>query len=48
MSYKGFVVSKKAATDLENIWLFTLKNWSAAQADKYIKDIFATINKLCT
>jgi toxin ParE1/3/4 len=32
MKYK---ISQKASDDLENIWLYTLKNWSIEQADKY-------------
>jgi toxin ParE1/3/4 len=32
MKYK---ISKEAAKDLENIWIYTLKKWSLAQADRY-------------
>jgi toxin ParE1/3/4 len=32
MTYK---LSKEAANDLENIWLYTLVNWSEEQADRY-------------
>jgi toxin ParE1/3/4 len=32
MKYK---ISAKATTDLEEIWLYTLKNWSLQQADRY-------------
>ena len=30
-----FVISKKAVSDLEEIWLYTVKNWSVTQADCY-------------
>jgi len=32
MKYK---LSKEAARDLENIWLYTFETWSAEQADRY-------------
>ena len=28
-------ISEKAITDLENIWLYSYKNWSNKQADRY-------------
>lgn len=28
-------ISKEAANDLENIWLYTFENWSVEQADWY-------------
>lgn len=30
-----FFICKKAAEDIENIWLYTLENWSVEQADRY-------------
>ena len=32
---KKYRISKKAISDLEKIWLFTLNNWSREQADRY-------------
>lgn len=32
MKYK---ISKEAALDLENIWLYTFETWSEEQADRY-------------
>ena len=37
MSYK---ISVKAVEDIENIWLYTLENWSKEQADRYLGLIF--------
>lgn len=36
-------ISKQAAIDLENIWLYTLKNWSLEQADYHLGLIFEEI-----
>ncbi|MBK8928023.1 MAG: type II toxin-antitoxin system RelE/ParE family toxin [Crocinitomicaceae bacterium] len=30
-----YVISKKAAQDIELIWLYTYENWSLEQADRY-------------
>jgi len=43
MMYK---ISVKAAQDIESIWLYTLLNWSEAQADHYINLIFSEINTI--
>ncbi|MBP1672836.1 MAG: type toxin-antitoxin system RelE/ParE family toxin [Bacteroidetes bacterium] len=40
MEYK---IREKALEDLENIWLYTLKNWSIEQADRYYNLIFDEI-----
>lgn len=42
-----FVISKKAVSDLEEIWLYTVEKWSVAQADRYYNLIFDEINYLC-
>jgi toxin ParE1/3/4 len=39
-----FVISKKAVSDLEEIWLYTFKKWSVEQADRYYNLIFDEIN----
>ena len=35
-----------AEDDLENIWLYTFKNWSLEQADLYVRDIIANLEDL--
>jgi|SRR3954463_13042358 toxin ParE1/3/4 len=42
-----FVISKKAVTDLEEIWLYTVEKWSVEQADRYYDLIFDEINFIC-
>jgi toxin ParE1/3/4 len=42
-----FVISKKAVSDLEKIWLYTVEKWSIEQADRYYNLIFDEINYIC-
>ncbi len=42
-----FVISKKAVSDLEEIWLYTVEKWSIEQADRYYHLIFDEINYIC-
>ena len=42
-----FVISKKAVSDLEEIWLYTVEKWSVEQADRYYNLIFDEINYTC-
>lgn len=42
-----FVITKKAVSDLEEIWLYTVEKWSAEQADRYYNLIFDEINYIC-
>lgn len=39
----GFVISKKAVEDIDGIWLYTARNWSVEQADRYYNLIFDEI-----
>ena len=39
-----FVICKKAVSDLEEIWLYTVEKWSVQQADRYYNLIFNEIN----
>lgn len=39
-----FVISKKAVSDLEEIWFYTFEKWSKEQADRYYNLIFNEIN----
>lgn len=43
MNYK---ISSSAISDLEEIWLFTLNNWSLDQADRYFNLIMNEIEYL--
>ena len=42
-----YVISKKAVSDLEEIWLYTVEKWSIDQADRYYKLIFDEIQFIC-
>ena len=42
-----FIISKKAVSDLEVIWLYTVEKWSVEQADRYYNLIFDEINYIC-
>ena len=42
-----FVISKKAVSDLEEIWLYTVEKWSIEQADRYYNLMFDEINYIC-
>ena len=42
-----FVITKKAVSDLEKIWLYTVEKWSIQQADRYYNLIFDEINYFC-
>jgi len=41
-----YVLSKEAYLDIEEIWLYTLENWSLEQADRYVNLIFDEIKHL--
>lgn len=43
MNYK---ISNEALNDLQNIWIYTFKNWSIAQADRYFNLIMDEIEYL--
>src|SRR5690606_30334849 len=43
MSYQ---ISRQALKDLEDIWLYTVENWSIEQADRYLNLIFDEIEYL--
>jgi len=42
----GYKLSVKASEDIENIWLYTLENWSVEQADRYVNLVFDEIEYL--
>jgi toxin ParE1/3/4 len=39
-------ISRKAAQDIEDIWLYTVETWSREQADRYYKLIFDEIDHI--
>lgn len=47
MKILPFVISKKAVSDLEEIWLYAVEKWSIEQADRYYNLIFDEINYIC-
>ena len=42
-----YLISKKAISDLDEIWLYTVGKWSFAQADRYYSLIFDEIDHIC-
>lgn len=47
MKSRTYIISKKAVSDLENIWLYTVEKWSVEQADRYYSLIFDEIAYIC-
>ena len=43
---KSYRLSPLAEADLEEIWLYTLKNWSIEQADSYYRSLVAVFKGL--
>ncbi|HNC36242.1 MAG TPA: type II toxin-antitoxin system RelE/ParE family toxin [Saprospiraceae bacterium] len=43
----NFEISRLALKDLDNIWEYTVKQWSKEQANKYYNEIFSVTNKIC-
>lgn len=39
MRFDGYQLSPLAETDLEEIWVYTLREWSLDQANSYIHDV---------
>ena len=37
-----------AEHDLESIWQYTAQHWSPAQADRYVSDLFDTVEGIAT
>ncbi len=40
MNAMPFFISKKAVSDLEEIWLYAIEKWTIEQADRYYNLIF--------
>jgi toxin ParE1/3/4 len=47
MKTRAYIISRKAITDLEEIWQYTVETWSVEQADRYYHLIFDEINFIC-
>ena len=47
MKNRTYIISKKAVSDLEAIWLYTVETWSVEQADRYYNLIFDEIAYIC-
>lgn len=39
MRFDGFQLTPLAEADLEDIWVYTFREWSVEQADSYINDV---------
>ena len=42
----GYRLTPRAETDLEGIWLYTQRHWSATQADKYVREFIKVFSAL--
>ena len=47
MRKRNYLISKKALSDLEEIWLYTFETWSKEQADRYYNLIIDEIENIC-
>ncbi len=47
MRKRNYVISKKALSDLEEIWLYTFETWSIEQADRYYNLVIDEIENIC-
>ena len=47
MKAQTYRISKKAVSDLEEIWLYTVEKWSVTQADRYYDLILDEVNYIC-
>lgn len=43
---KTYLLTPRAEGDLQEIWLYTFRNWSADQADTYLTTIFDAFSNL--
>ncbi len=47
MRKRDYIISKKALSDLDEIWLYTFEKWSSEQADRYYNLIIDEIENIC-
>lgn len=43
---KGYRLFPRAQRDLEEIWLYSFRQWSSVQADSYVSDILTACKEL--
>ena len=48
MSNKKYRISRRADTDLDDIWIYTVHRWSKKQADQYLRLILNKIEFVAT
>ena len=48
MPGEGYGLSPLAEADFEEIWLYTFRQWSAEQADDYLRSLIAAIEGLAS
>lgn len=46
MRKRDYIISRKALSDLEEIWLYTLEKWSIEQSDRYYNLIIDEIENI--
>ncbi|WP_024588594.1 type II toxin-antitoxin system RelE/ParE family toxin [Aliihoeflea sp. 2WW] len=44
---RRYRLSPAARGDLDSIWDYTADRWSVDQADRYIRELFDAVNRLC-
>ena len=42
-----YIISKEAIADLDEIWFYTVEQWSVEQANRYYELIFQEIDYIC-
>lgn len=43
---RRYQLRQHAKDDLEQIWLYSAENWGKAQADRYLSQLFHSLNQL--
>ena len=43
----NYEISALALEDIDIIWEYTTENWSIEQAEKYYKEVFSEIERIC-
>lgn len=42
---RQLLLSERAETDLQEVWLYSFQNWGAAQADRYLDELGAGLRR---
>ncbi len=45
---RRLLLSRRAETDLEDIWIYSFENWGEAQADRYLDELGRSLRRLGT